>query len=96
MNPIRRKDEMYLVRKERREFEDILTGRENTMLINGECFLPDELIRFIEWIGHKRTGRECFCRVEHIFGKRLVKYRKVRMIDVHTKKQAYKTKRKKA
>jgi hypothetical protein len=74
-----------------------MDGRENTLLVNGECFQQGELIRFIEFDYKKRrTGRECFCRVEHIYGNRLIKYRKVRTIDVYTQKQTNSVKRKKA
>lgn len=87
MRPIRRKDEQYQVKKNPLKFQDVLTGRENTLFVNGECFRKDELIRFIELDQKKkRTGRECFCRVEHVYGNRIVKYRRVRTTDVYTEK----------
>jgi hypothetical protein len=87
MNPIKRKDEQYQVRKSQLNFQGILEGRENTLLVNGECFRTDEIIRFIE-LDHKRkrTGRECFCRVEHVYGDRLIKYRRVKAVDVYAQK----------
>ncbi len=91
---IKRRDEMYLVRRETRSFDDILTGRENTLWVNGECFQTDELIRFVEIIDKKRTGRECYCRVEHVYARRLVKIRKVREIHANRQNKKNQAKRK--
>lgn len=51
-------------------------GRENTLLLGkNECVRIDEEIHFVEFERGKRTGKECYGRVEYIYEKRLVKFR---------------------
>jgi hypothetical protein len=40
----------------------------------------EEKIRFVEIKDRQRTGRECYCRIERIYAKRLVMFRKEREI----------------
>lgn len=51
-------------------------GRENTLLLGkNECVRIDEEIHFVEFEHGRRTGKECYGRVEYIYDKRLVKFR---------------------
>lgn len=67
---------MYLIRKSPGPFAAVAEGRENTLLLGkNECVRIDEEIHFVEFEHGKRTGKECYGRVEYIYEKRLVKFR---------------------
>jgi hypothetical protein len=88
----KRRDEMYIIRKEAMQFQAILDGRENTLLVHDDegCMEKEEKIRFVEIRERQRTGRECYCRIERIYarnGKSLVIYRKEREVNWKSEKQ---------
>lgn len=99
----RRGNEMYIIRKHKTDYEDIIAGRLNTLMIKGRCMQVGECIRFVEIdTAGNRTGREAFCDIEHIFErkdskKQLIKYRKRNELrDVFSKAKAREARRKKA
>ena len=94
---------MYIIRKHKTDYEDIIAGRLNTMMVKGRCMEVGECIRFVEInAAGERTGREAFCDIEHIFErkdskKQLIKYRKRNELrDVFSKAKAREARRKKA
>lgn len=99
----RRGNEMYIIRKYRIDYEDIIAGRLNTFMARGRCMQVGECIRFVEIDAEgNRTGREAFCNIEHIFSrkdssKQLIKYRKRNELrELFSKAKAREAKRKKA
>ena len=99
----RRGNEMYIIRKHKVEYEDIIAGRLNTFMVKGRCMQVGECIRFVEIdVAGNRTGREAFCDIEHIFErkdskKQLTKYRKRNELrELFSKAKAREAKRKKA
>ena len=94
---------MYIIRKHKTDYEDIIAGRLNTMMVKGRCMEVGECIRFVEInAAGERTGREAFCDIEHIFvrkdsKKQLIKYRKRNELrDVFSKAKAREARREKA
>lgn len=99
----KRGNEMYIIRKHKVEYEDIIAGRLNTIMIKGRCMQVGECIRFVEIdTAGNRTGREAFCDIEHIFErkdskKQLIKYRKRNELrELFSKAKAREARRKKA
>ena len=99
----RRGNEMYIIRKHKTDYEDIITGRTNTFMIKGRCMQVGECIRFVEIdAAGERTGREAFCDIEHIFErkdskKQLIKYRKRNELrELFSKAKAREARREKA
>lgn len=99
----RRGNEMYIIRKHKVEYEDIIAGRLNTFMVKGRCMQVGECIRFVEIdTAGNRTGREAFCDIEYIFErkesrKQLIKYRKRNELrELFSKAKAREAKRKNA
>lgn len=103
MNPIRkRSNEMYIIRRTYDKYEEIRTDRCSTLWVHGKVMERGERIRFVEINANgRRTGREIFAEIEHVYGdgrhgKRLIKYRKVSELrHVFSKVKAREAKRKK-
>ena len=61
---------VYLIRKSPGPFAAVAEGRENTLLLGkNECVRIDEEIHFVEFEHGRRTGKECYGRVEYIYDK---------------------------
>lgn len=104
MNPIRkRSNETYIIRQLHEKYEEIRTGCCNSLFVQGEGVHVGERIRFVEIdTAGRRTGRETFAEIEHIYGegrhgKRLIKYRKASELrDVFRKEKTRASQREKA
>lgn len=99
----KRGNEMYIIRKHKVEYEDIIAGRLNTFMVKGRCMQVGECIRFVEVdAAGERTGREAFCDIEYVFErkdsqKKLIKYRKRNELrELFSKAKAREARREKA
>ena len=63
----------YLIRKNTRQYDAILRGRENTLMFQkNKCVQAGEIIRFVEVEHKKRTGRECRAVIKRVIRDRFV------------------------
>lgn len=96
-----RGNEVHSIRKSTIEYENIVAGCCNTMVVKGLGMNIGDQIRFVEInTAGRKTGREVFCNIERIYDnerarRQLVKYRKEKESNVYSEKQAGSIKRKK-
>ena len=65
----------YLIRKSRVNYEKILSGKENTLLLQkNKCVQPGEIVHFVEVENGKRTGRECWTTIQKVYNDRLIQF----------------------